>query len=69
MTKFAKASIEKKLDGFFPKRNKTHYMNLRHTEKYEVGKHNTKRLQLSSIPVMQTLLNEEEKKVKKRNPG
>ena len=68
--KFAKAGIKhKKMDDLFPQNPKKHKMNIRETEMYKVEFANTKRLQTSSIPMMQNYLNYDANQTKKRKCG
>ena len=46
----------------FPLRNELRYHKRRFTEKYKVNRSNTQRLESSSIPYMQGLLNEQARK-------
>ena len=47
----------------FPLNDKTHEINTRNREKYEVQHANTERLKMSSIIYMQNLLNQHEAKI------
>ena len=53
----------------FPKNAKSHKMNTRNNELYEVYHANTGRFQDSSIIYMQNLLNEDEQKRNQNNLG
>ena len=62
MTRFAENSIKNnKLNKLFKLRTKEHDMELRTEEKYQVTKARTERLNKSSIPYMQRLLNRNHK--------
>ena len=49
------------MTNFFPEKEKSHLMNLRNTEKYEVFRANTDRMRESSVIYMQNLLNSDHK--------
>ena len=58
----AKNSIKNEtMTNFFPEKEKSHLMNLRNTEKYEVFRANTDRMRESSVIYMQNLLNSDHK--------
>ena len=67
---FAKKSMNSeniRANDMFPEKQKEHQMNLRKEEEYKVDFANTNRLQKSSIPYMQRLLNIEEQLTKEQN--
>ena len=67
---FAKKSMNSeniRANDMFPEKQKEHQMNLRKEEEYKVDFANTNRLQKSSIPYMQRLLNIEEQLIKEQN--
>ena len=60
--KFAKKCLKNpKVKDIFPTREKPHEMQLRDEEKFVVRHANTERMNKSSIPYMQRLLNEDHK--------
>ena len=64
--KFAKNCLKnEKMRKMFPLASKQHNMNTRLKEKFKVNKAKTERYRKSSIPYMQNLLNQEEKKIQK----
>ena len=68
--KFAKSGIKfSTLDDLFPTNKKEHNMKTRECEKFQVQFSNTDRLKKSSIPSMQSYLNEEDKLIKTRKYG
>ena len=64
--RFAKGCLKnEKVKDVFPRKANNHKMKKRKAEKYKVNRTNTKRYQISAIPYMQNLLNEDHAKTLK----
>ena len=64
--RFAKNCLKNaNFSTLFPLNSQKHVMKVRNPERYRINKANTERYKCSSIPYMQRLLNEEDKKRKR----